>query len=102
VSDGLIIPSDEGTISVTPGALSSLVVRAVESVDGVRVRRPRRGVDVEVTGERAHVELELAARYGLVLPDAAHEAQRRVSDALARMCGLAASSVDLTFEELEL
>lgn len=101
MSDGLTIPSDDGTISVTPTALSALVVRAAESVDGLRVRRPKRDVEIEITGERARVELELAARYGVVLPDAAHDAQQRVSDALARMCGLAASAVDVNFEELE-
>lgn len=102
MSGALTIPSDEGTISVTPAALSAVVVRAAESVDGVRVRRPKRGVEVEVDGERARVELELSARYGVVLPDAAQAAQLRVSDALARMCGLATSTVDVNFEELEL
>jgi uncharacterized alkaline shock family protein YloU len=102
MSDGLTIPSDGGTISVTPAALSALVVRAAESVDGVRVRRPKRGVEIDVDGETARVELELAGRYGVVLPDAARDAQQRVSDALARMCGLATSAVDVNFEELEL
>ena len=102
MSDGLTIPSDDGTISVTPAALSAVVVRAAESVDGVRVPRPKRGVEIEIAGETARVELELAARYGVVLPDAAQNAQQRVSDALARMCGLATSTIDVNFEELEL
>lgn len=102
MSDGLTIPSDGGTISVTPAALSAVVVRAAESVDGVRVRRPKRGVEVEIAGESVRVELEVAARYGVVLPDAAQDAQERVSAALARMCGLATSTVDVNFEELEL
>ena len=102
MSDSLTIPSDGGTISVTAAALSAVVVRAVESVDGVRVRRPKRAVEVEIDGETARVELELAATYGVVLPDAAQDAQRRVSDALARMCGVATTTVDVNFEELEL
>ena len=102
MTDGLTIPSDDGTILVTPAALSAVVVRAAELVDGVRVRRPKRGVEVEIAGEAARVELELAARYGVVLPDAAQDAQQRVSDALTRMCGLATSTVDVNFEELEL
>jgi uncharacterized alkaline shock family protein YloU len=102
MSEGLTIASEDGTIFVTPAALSAVVVRAAESVDGVRVRRPKRGVEVEIAGETARVELELAARYGVVLPDAALDAQQRVSDALARMCGLATSTVDVNFEELEL
>ena len=102
MSDGLTIPSDSGTILVTAAALSAVVVRAAESVDGVRVRRPKRHVEVEIAGESARVELELAARYGVVLPDAAQDAQQRVSDALARMCGVATSTVDVNFEELEL
>jgi uncharacterized alkaline shock family protein YloU len=102
MSDGLTIPSDDGTIAVTPAALSAVVVRAAESVDGVRVPRPKRGVEIEIAGETARVELELAARYGVMLPDAARNAQQRVSDALARMCGLATSTIDVNFEELEL
>ena len=102
MSDGLTIPSDGGTISVTAAALSAVVVRAAESVDGIRVRRPKRDVEVEIAGESARVELELAARYGVVLPDAAQDAQQRVSDALARMCGVATSTVVVNFEELEL
>ena len=102
MSDGLSISSDDGTISVTPAALLAVVVRAAESVDGVRVRRPKRDVEIEIAGESARVELELAARYGVVLPDAARDAQQHVSDALADMCGVATSTVDVNFEELEL
>ena len=66
MSDGYVLREDGGSIEVTPGALAQIVQRAVESVDGARVRRPRRGLDLRLDDSRAHVELELAARYGVL------------------------------------
>ena len=90
-----------GTITITPAALTQVVVRAAEHVDGARVRRPRRGLEIEFENGRARVELELAARFGLVLPDVAREVQERVSGALETMCGLVVDAVDVSVEELE-
>ena len=101
MSDAHVIRESGGTITVTPGVLSQVVVGAAESVDGVRVRRPRRGVEVDVEGGRARVALELAVRYGHVLPEAAGEVQRRVHGALRDMCGVDASVVDVSVEELD-
>ena len=55
-------------VKVTDGALTQIVVRAAEAVDGARVRRPRRKVEVEIADGVARVELELAVAYGKVLP----------------------------------
>lgn len=90
-----------GTITVTPVALTQIVVRAAEQTDGARVRRPRRGLEIELTNGHARVELELAARFGLVLPDLAQEVQERVGGALETMCGLVVDAVDVSVEELE-
>ena len=90
-----------GTITVTPAALTQIVVRAAERTDGARVRRPRRGLEIELTNGHARVELELAARFGLVLPDLAREVQERVGGALETMCGLVVDAVDVSVEELE-
>jgi uncharacterized alkaline shock family protein YloU len=88
-------------VKITDGALTKIVVRAAEAVDGARVRRPRRKVAVSIDGGRARVDLELAVVYGKVLPDVAHDVQREVSDALGRMCDLAVDGVDVAVEELE-
>ncbi len=69
--------------------------------DGARVRRPRRGLEVELENGHVRVELELAARFGVVLPDLAREVQERVSGALGEMCGLVVDAVDVSVEELE-
>ena len=88
-------------VQVTDGALAQIVVQAAESVHGARVRkRPRRKVAVEIGDGRAHVDVELAVEYGLVLPDVAHDVQARVADALRTMCELDAA-VDVSIEELE-
>ncbi len=101
MSDDHTITREEGTVTVTAGVLSHLVVAAAESVGGARVRRPRRGLDVDVDGGTVRVELELAVRYGEVLPDVAAEVQRRVDAALREMAGLETASVDVSVEELD-
>lgn len=90
-----------GTITITPAALTQIVVRAAEGAGGARVRRPRRGLEIELENGHVRVELELAARFGVVLPDLAREVQERVSGALGEMCGLVVDAVDVSFEELE-
>jgi uncharacterized alkaline shock family protein YloU len=86
------------SVTISPNALSQIVVRAAERVDGVRVRLPlpRRRVEV---GPR--IELALAVRYGEVLPDVARRVQREVADALSMMCAMHVEAVEVTVEELE-
>ncbi len=90
-----------GNVTVTTGALSQIVVQAVEAVEGARVRRARRHLEVAVEDGHARIELELAVRYGLALPDVAHEVQEGVADALRTMCGVAVDAVDVSVEELD-
>jgi uncharacterized alkaline shock family protein YloU len=88
-------------VRVTDGALTQIVLRAVEGVDGARVRRPRRKVDIAIDDGHARVDMELSVVYGKVLPDVARHVQREVADALARMCDLTVDAVDVSVEELE-
>ena len=74
------------------------MVRAAEQVDGVRVRKPRRGVELA----EGRLELGLAAAYGLVLPELARDVQSRVAAAVERMCGIRLAGIDVTIEELDL
>jgi uncharacterized alkaline shock family protein YloU len=99
MSDGYVVRGADGSISVTAAALASIVRRAAESVEGARVRR-RRGLELRIDGETAHVELELAAAFGAVLPDLARAVQERVAESLGSMCALQAT-VDVAVEELE-
>ena len=101
MSDGYVLREDAGSIDVTPGALAQIVQRAAESVEGARVRRPRRGLDLRLEDGRARVELELAVRYGVILPEAAREVQARVAEALEAMVDLDVEAVDVSIEELE-
>ncbi|HSL65504.1 MAG TPA: Asp23/Gls24 family envelope stress response protein [Gaiellaceae bacterium] len=101
MGDTHTITNENGTITVTAGVLSQVVRTVVASVDGARARRPKRGLDVELDGQRARVELELAVRYGEVVPEVAEEVQRRVHEALRAQCGLETSSVDVSVEELD-
>ncbi|HEY4411899.1 MAG TPA: Asp23/Gls24 family envelope stress response protein [Gaiellaceae bacterium] len=96
-----VLREDDGAITVADAAMTQIVVQATESVDGARVRRPRRRLDVAIDGRRARVEVELAVAYGRVLPAVARDVQERVSDALTRMCGLDVTAVDVIVEELD-
>ena len=90
-----------GTITISPAALTQVVVGAAELVDGARVRKPRRGLDLELADGRAQVSLELVARFGTVLPDVARAVQEQVRLALEGMCGVSVDRVDVSVEELE-
>ena len=96
----LVLHEQHGTITVTPGALARLVIRAAEAVDGAEVRRGRRRLDIDVREGDARVRLELNARYGAVLPELARSVQEQVADALATMCGVNVEAVDVSVEEI--
>jgi uncharacterized alkaline shock family protein YloU len=92
---------ERGTVSVASGALAQIVLQAAESVDGAHVRRARRHLDVRVEDGHAHVDMELAVRYGAIVPDVAREVQARVTDVLQTMCGVTVDAVDVAVEELD-
>jgi uncharacterized alkaline shock family protein YloU len=98
--DGHTIRGPHGPIRIEGDALAALVITAAELAEDARVRRPRRGLDVSVTDGTARVELELAARYGAVLPSVARKVQSNVAAALLSSAGLPAT-VDVSIEELE-
>jgi uncharacterized alkaline shock family protein YloU len=100
MSEGYVLHGAGGSISIAAGALATIVQRAAESVEGARVRRRRRGLDVRVEDGEARVDVALSAPYGTVLPDLGRDVQERVAAALATMCGLEAV-VDVAVEELE-
>lgn len=96
-----VVDGERGTITVPAATLAALVTSAVERVDGARVRRRRRHVEVEIAGGRARVSLELVARYGEILPELARQVQEEVTDALTTMCGVVVDAVDVEVEEVE-
>jgi len=98
--DGHTIPGPHGPIRIEGDALSALVITTAELVDGARIRRPRRALDLVVSDGSARIELELAARYGTVLPSVARQVQDSVAAAMRRSAGLTAA-VDVTIEELD-
>ena len=99
--DAYVIKGPHGEVRIEGDALAALVISAAQSVDGARARRPRRGLDITVADGRVQVELELAARYGTVLPELAHAVQESVTDALRTSAGLTVDRVDVAIEELD-
>jgi uncharacterized alkaline shock family protein YloU len=87
-----------GGIKVTDAALTQIVLRAAETVDGVKVRHPRRHLTVDVAAGEARVTLEVSVEYGRVIPEAARAVQQRVADAVGTMCGVTVRSVDVNVE----
>lgn len=96
-----LVRTREGEISITPAALQQIVVHAAESIEGARVRRPRRGLEVTISDNRGRVTLELAARYGAQLAELGSAVQERVAEAMRRMCEVEVDAVDVAIEELE-
>jgi uncharacterized alkaline shock family protein YloU len=101
VTEPLVFRGPEGSITVTAGALTRLVARAAQGIDGVRVRRPKRAVEVSHGGGRASVELQLSAPHAVPLPALARSVQERVADAVARVSGLEVERVDVTIQEID-
>lgn len=95
------VEGEAGTVTITTAALTQIVLQAVAGIGGARVRRPRRHLEVEVADGRAHVDLELAVRYGLPISDVARDVQAGVADALRTMCGVEIAAVDVSVEELD-
>jgi len=93
------IVGEDGSVTITDAALHQIVVQAVESVDGARLRRRHTEIAIEPTGAR--VQLELAIAFGRVLPDVARSVQEQVASALGTMCGVTVTSVDVSVEELD-
>ena len=96
----LVFRSEAGSVTVTAAALSRLVAQAVSSVDGARLRRPRRGLEIRHADSRASVTLELSVRHGAAMPELARAVQERVAVALARTGGLEVERVDVEIEEV--
>jgi uncharacterized alkaline shock family protein YloU len=100
VTEPLVFRRPEGTVTVTARALVELVARAARSVDGARVRRPKRSVEIRHGDGRAAVTLELGARYGVPLPQLAQAVQERVARALAAVSGMEVERVDVEIEDV--
>jgi Asp23 family, cell envelope-related function len=100
VTDPLVLRGAGGSITVSAGALTTLVVRAAQTVDGASVRRPRRSVDVAHGDGRASVSIELAVRHGRVASETARAVQERVAEAIVATCGLEVERVDVRVEEI--
>ena len=94
MSEPLVLRGPEGSITLMPGALTQLVVTAAESVEGARVRRPKRSVQVG----QGTVSLGLAVGEGASLPGVAREVQVRVATAVSSTCGLEVEAVDVVVE----
>jgi len=99
--DAHVIPGAQGEVRIEGDALAGLVLSAAELVEGARARRPRRGLDISVNDGSVKVELELAARYGLVLPELARAVQASVAEALRSSAGLRVERVDVSIDELD-
>jgi uncharacterized alkaline shock family protein YloU len=100
VTEPLVFGGPEGSITVTSAALTRLVARAAEEIEGVRVRRPKRAVEVAWDAGRASVSLGLSARYGAPLPELACSVQERVAEAVASLSGLEVERVDVEIDQV--
>ena len=100
MTEPLVFRGRDGSVTVTAAALTELVASAARSVEGARIRRPKRSVEIRHGDGRASVTLELGARYGVPLPELARAVQERVGEALGSVSGLDVERVDVSLEEI--
>jgi uncharacterized alkaline shock family protein YloU len=100
VTEPLVFEGPDGSVTVTAAAVNELVASAARSVEGVRLRKPRRAVEVRNGDGRASVSLELVAPHGEPLAELAYAVQERVGRALARVSGLEVETVDVEIAEI--
>jgi uncharacterized alkaline shock family protein YloU len=101
VTEPLVFGGPNGSITVTAGALTRLVASTAQSVDGARIRRPKRAVEVAHGGGSASVSIGLSVKHGVPLAELAHAVQERVAGAVARVSGLEVERVDVVIQEIE-
>ena len=100
MTEPLVFRGPEGSITLTAAALTELVASAARSVEGVRLRRPRRVVEVRHADGHGSVSLELGAAPGQPLPGLARAVQERVGERLAQVTGLEVERVDVEIAEI--
>ena len=100
MTEPLVVRGPEGSITVVPAALESLVLQAAQTVEGARVRRPKRSVELTHGNGRVVVTFELAVEGGVPVPELARAVQERVAEAVAMASGLEVESVDVSVEEI--
>ena len=88
--------------SITQDALDAAAAAAANLVDGVEVARGRfarprgRGAHVEVDGDRVRARIEIACRYGAILPRRASARRAAPRDGTLRtLTGLEVDGVDV-------
>ena len=96
----VLVKESGGSVRVSEAAVAQILGRAVESVDGARLRKGRRRLGLELADGRGRAAIEVTVAYGAFLPDVARAVQERVADALGRMCDVSVDAVDVSVVEL--
>ena len=100
MTEPLVFEGPEGSITLTAAALNDLVAVAARSVEGVRLRKPRRSVDVPHENGPAAESPEVTSLLGEPLGELAQAVQERVGRALAGVSGLEVEHVDVEIAEI--
>jgi uncharacterized alkaline shock family protein YloU len=117
---GLTIPSDLGTVTITPEAIAQIVGRTATRCYGVvgmslrvpgpprdRVTRllpkgkPTRGIVVRNEDGAVALELYVVVEYGLNLAEVAATVRSQVAYEIERQTGLAVASVDVHIQDVK-
>jgi len=104
-------------VRIADEVISTVAALAASEVDGVAGmtgslvgglsemlgrRNPQKGVRVEIDGQEVTVDLNLAVRYGVRIPEVAARVQERVRDAVQTMTGLCVRAVNVHVTGVEL
>jgi uncharacterized alkaline shock family protein YloU len=85
--DDLVTESTLGRIAVSGSALAAHARKAAHAVEGVRVRRPRRALEISVDGDALHIALRIDVDPGSSLAAVGRAVQEAVATAVSRTTG---------------
>lgn len=93
-------PDPRVSITVTEGAVRSLVRSTADSLDGIYVGRTRIVGDAETPGAPVVIELTASVAWGRPIPALTEELRRLVYDVLAQHTELNVTAVNVSVEEI--
>jgi uncharacterized alkaline shock family protein YloU len=93
-------PDERTTLSITEGAVRSLIRAAGDEIPGVLIGRSRIDGPLDEAGEPVTVTVTISVRFGYPLPDASDAVRTALYDALARHTPLTVGAIDVVVDDV--
>lgn len=93
-------PDERTTLSITEGAVRSLIRATGDEVPGVLVGRSRIDGALDVPGEPVTVTVTISVRFGYALQDASDAVRTLLAETLARHTPLTIAAIDVVVDDV--